>query len=83
MAITVSVRPQTNIVTALKQNKATVSSVNVGLNPNLTLGQIKNVDASNPDDGEALIFDASRNEYVVKPISINSNNITNITGGTF
>jgi hypothetical protein len=72
-----------SISVTIKPRKTTVSSVNIGPKPNLTLGQILNVDASDPDDGEALIFDAALNEYVVKPITINSNNITNIAGGTF
>jgi len=72
-----------SIKVSIKPKKTTVSSINIGPKPSLTLGQITNVDASDPDDGEVLIFDASLNEYVVKPITINSNNITNIAGGTF
>lgn len=83
MSITVTLRPTTSIVSSVKQNKTVVSSVNFGPKPDLTLGQIKNVDASDPDDGEALIYDGLQNKYVIKPISISSNNITNIAGGTF
>jgi hypothetical protein len=81
MAIIVTMRP--NLVSTVKQNKTTVSSINFTPKPDLSLGQITNVDASDPDDGEALIFDAGRNKYVIKPITITSNNITNIAGGTF
>jgi len=72
-----------SISVTIKPRKTTVSSVNIGPKPNLTLGQILNVDASDPDDGEVLVYDASQNKYVVKPIVVNANNITNIAGGTF
>lgn len=83
MAIKVTVNPRNSVVTSVKTNKTVVSSVNVGPKPDLTLGQIKNVDASDPDNGEVLVYDASLNKYVVKPIIIDGNNITNLTGGTF
>lgn len=73
MSIKVTVSPKTNIV----------SSVNFSPRPTISLGQITNVDASDPDDGEALVYDSTQNKYVVKPILISSNNITNIAGGTF
>jgi hypothetical protein len=83
MSIKVTVRPQNSVVTSVKSNKAVVSSVNIGPRPNLTLGQLLNVDASDPDDGEALVFDALSNQYIVKPIVVDGNNITNIAGGLF
>jgi hypothetical protein len=83
MSISVTINPRTNVISKITQRKTAVSSINIGPKPSLTLDQITNVDASDPDDGEALIFDAALNEYVVKPITINSNNITNIAGGTF
>jgi hypothetical protein len=83
MSIKVTVRPQNSVVTSVKSNKAVVSSVNIGPKPNLTLGQLLNVDASDPDDGEALVFDALSNQYIVKPIVVDGNNITNIAGGLF
>jgi hypothetical protein len=73
MPIKVTIQPKNNIVT----------SVNIGPKPSLNLGQILNVDASNPDDGEALVYDAATNKYVIREISVNANNITNLAGGTF
>lgn len=72
-----------DIKVTVKQQKTAVSSVFIGPKLDVSLGQITNVDASNPDDGEALIFDAERNKYVIKPILISTNNITNIAGGIF
>jgi hypothetical protein len=83
MSIKVTVRPQNSVVTSVKSNKSTVSSVNIGPVPSLNLGQLRNVDASNPDDGEALVYDAATNKYIVKQIVVDANNITNIAGGFF
>lgn len=83
MPISVTINPRTNIVSKITQKKTTISSVNIGPKTNVSLGEIINVDASDPDDGEALIFDASQNKYVIKPIVVDANNITNIAGGTF
>lgn len=72
-SLKVYIRPQTSIV----------SSVAVGGRPQVTLGQILNVDASDPDNGETLVYDGVTGKYVVKEISVTSNNIINVTGGTF
>lgn len=83
MAIKVTVNTQKSVVSSVKQKKTVVSSVNVSPKPDLSLGQLKNVDASDPDEGETVVYDATTNKYVVKPIIVTSNNITNIAGGTF
>jgi hypothetical protein len=83
MSIRVTVRPQNSVVTSVKTNKTVVSSVSIGQKPNYTLDQLTNVDASGAEDGEALIYDAQLNKYVVKPLIVDANNITNIAGGTF
>jgi len=83
MPIKVTVSPRTTVVTAVKSNKTAVSSIGLGARPDLTLGQLRNVDASDPDNGEVLVYDAAQNKYVVKPIVVDGNNIINITGGLF
>lgn len=72
-----------NITVKIAPKKTMVSSVQIGPRPTITLGDLTNVNASNPDDGEALIYDGAVHEYVVKPIVVNSNNITSIQGGSF
>jgi hypothetical protein len=72
-----------SIKVTVKPKKAVVSSVNIGPKPSLTLGQILNVDATDPDDGEVLVYDGVQNKYVVKAVIIDANNITNIAGGLF
>jgi hypothetical protein len=67
----------------IRPQKSVVSSISIGGRPQVTLGQILNVDASDPDDGETLVYDGSLNRYVVKEITVTSNNITNVVGGTF
>lgn len=83
MTIKVTVKPQNSVVTSVKTKKTVVSSVNIGPKPDLTLGQLKNVDATDPDDGEVLVFQAATNKYIVKPVTVDGNNITNVSGGTF
>jgi hypothetical protein len=83
MSIKVTVRPQQSIVSSVKTSKSVVSSVNIGPKPNLNLGQIQNVDATDPDNGEVLVYDSSLQKYVVKQILIDSNNIINLIGGSF
>jgi hypothetical protein len=67
----------------IKPQRSVVSTISVGGRPKVTLGQILNVDASDADDGETLVYDASSNTYVVKEITVTSNNIINVAGGTF
>jgi len=72
-----------NFTVRIKPNKTVVSSVFIGPKPNVSLSDLKNVDASNPDDGEVLVYDGATQGYVVKPVVVNSNNITNVRGGGF
>lgn len=67
----------------IKPQRAVVSTISVGGRPQVTLGQILNVDATDPDNGETLVYDASSNKYVVKEITVSSNNIINVSGGLF
>ena len=83
MSISVVVRPVENVTTSVKSERTVVSSVTIGPQPTIALGNLTNVDASDPDDGETLVFDAATNTFIVKEIVVDSNNITNINGGTF
>ena len=82
MAINVVVNSSGASTVQVKPTK-TVASVAVIPTANITLGSLTNVDASNPDDGEALVYDGANNVFVVKQVEFDSNNITNINGGTF
>jgi hypothetical protein len=82
MAINVVVNTSSASTVQVKPTK-TVASVSVVPTANITLGSLTNVDASDPDDGEALVYDGANNVFVVKQVEIDSNNITNINGGTF
>jgi hypothetical protein len=83
MAISVVVNPVESVVSSVKPTKTVVSSVTIAPQTSISLGSLTNVDASNPDDGETLVYDAAQSKYVVKEIQVNSNNITNVNGGTF
>ena len=65
-----------SIKVTIKPNRSSVSSVNIGPKPNISLGQITNVDATSPDNGEILVYDANTNSYTVKTIPF-------IAGGSF
>lgn len=65
-----------SIKVTVKPNKSVVSSVNIGPKPSVSLGQITNVDASQPDNGEILVYDSNTNSYVVKTLPF-------IAGGSF
>ena len=83
MAISVVVNTSDNITSSVRSSKSVVSSVTIGPQADISLGNLTNVDASNPDDGETLVYDESLGKYVVKAITVDSNNITSINGGTF
>jgi hypothetical protein len=83
MSISVVVRPVENVTTSVKSERTVVSSVTIAPQTTIALGNLTNVDASDPDDGETLVFDAATNTFIVKEIVVDSNNITNINGGTF
>jgi hypothetical protein len=82
MSISVVVNTSGASTVQVKPTK-TVASVAVVPTANITLGSLTNVDASDPDDGETLVYDGANNVFVVKQIEFDSNNITNINGGTF
>ena len=71
------------LVVTVKPTKTVVSSVTIAPTTSVSLGNLTNVDASDPNDGETLVYDAAVSKYVVKPIAITSNNITSIQGGGF
>lgn len=65
-----------NISVTIKPNKTTVSSVTIGPQANVSLSQLNNVDASDPDNNETLVYDSGVGKFVVKTLPI-------IQGGTF
>ena len=67
----------------VKPTKTVVSAVTIAPQTSVSLGSLTNVDATDPDDGETLVYDATLAKYVVKPITVDSNNVTNINGGIF
>ena len=72
-----------DIQVSVKPTKTVVSSVTIAPQTSVSLGNLTNVDATDPNDGETLVYEASTAKYVVKPITVTSNNITNINGGSF
>jgi hypothetical protein len=65
-----------DISVTIKPNKTTVSSVQIGPQLSLSLGQVSNIDATDPQNGETLVYDAATGKYVVKSLN-------KVSGGTF
>lgn len=81
MAIKVSVTSSgKNRISINNQNRKTVRTVGivpVGIsNPVDTLAELKDVDASDADNNEILVYDEASGKYVVEPLP-------NLDGGTF
>lgn len=72
----VELNPGQPIEVKIKPNKTAVSSVEIARTVKFPLQELTNVDGTNPDDGEVLVYEASSNLYVVKTIPY-------IRGGTF
>ena len=72
--ITVTVKNNPAVVTQVKTNKTAVTSVKYG--ESQLLSQLSDVDATDPDNNEVLVYDETQNKYVVKIIP-------KIQGGTF
>lgn len=85
MAVNITLSPRQSSSVTVKPNKTSVSTLNLNSPKanNLYLGELKNVDASNPQDNYLLAYDTSVQKYVVKEFLITSNNITGVDGGTF
>ena len=83
MAITAVVNTSSASTVTVKPASKYEAVVTVAPSANITLSTLVNVDTSGASDGEALVYDAANNIYVIKEIAIDSNNITNINGGAF
>ena len=83
MAITAVVNTSSASTVTVKPASKYEAFVTVAPSANITLSTLVNVDTSGAEDGEALVYDAANNNYVIREITFNSNNITNINGGAF
>ena len=83
MAITAVVNTSSASTVTVKPASKYEAVVTVAPSANITLSTLVNVDTSGAEDGEALVYDAANINYVIREITFNSNNITNINGGAF
>ena len=81
--IAVTVNQTSTLVSSIKPTKTVVSSVTIGPKTILSLNNLTDVDATDPDEGETIVYDAGQSKYIVKAITVDSNNVTNINGGSF
>ena len=76
MAVKVTVNSVSpNRVSINNQQRTTIRSVGLA-NPESKLENLSDVDASDPDNNEILVYDETSNKYVIKTLP-------NINGGTF
>lgn len=83
MAITAVVNTASASTVTVKPANKYEAIVTVAPSANISLSTLTNVDTSGAEDGEALVYDAANNIYVIKQVQFDSNNITNVNGGTF
>ncbi len=72
----VEINPGRPIDIAIKPNKTAVTSVEIARTVKFPLQELTNVDGTDPDDGEVLVYEASSQLYVVKALPF-------VRGGTF
>lgn len=65
-----------NRVSINNQQRSTVRTVGIGFDQINNLSELKDVDASNADNNEVLVYDETLNKYVIKTIP-------SVDGGTF
>ena len=60
------------------QKRSTVRTIAVGIPSTLStaLGDLTDVDATNPDNNETLVYDATSGKYIIKTLPI-------VDGGSF
>jgi hypothetical protein len=76
MAVKVTVNSSSpNRVSINNQQRTTIRSVGLA-NQDTKLENLTDVDASDPDNNEILVYDETLNKYVIKTLP-------NINGGTF
>jgi hypothetical protein len=76
MAVKVTVNSSSpNRVSINNQQRTTIRSVGLA-NQDTKLENLTDVDASDPDNNEILVYDETSNKYVIKTLP-------NINGGTF
>lgn len=77
MAVKVTVvSPAKNRISINNQERKLIRTVGVTPQTIDNLAELKDVDASDPDNNETLVYDEASGKYVVKTLPI-------ITGGTF
>lgn len=74
--ITIKPRKQSINVSSAPKNRIQINSVGGAAAGIDTIAELRDVDASDADNNETLVFDATTNKYVVKPLP-------SIDGGTY
>lgn len=65
-----------NRVSINNQQRSTIRTVAIGAIQSKSLGELSDVDVTDSDNNEVLVYDESLNKYVIKTLP-------NVDGGTF
>jgi hypothetical protein len=77
MATKVVVRSSSpNRISINNQQRQTIKTVAIASASTNSLESLTDVDASDPDNNETLVYDSSSGKYVIKPLPV-------VDGGTF
>ena len=84
MPVKATVNSSSSYTVQVKPTKSVVSSIVArATTESISLGSLTNVDTSNADDGETLVFNAGTGKYVVQQLTDSGLNIASINGGSF
>ncbi len=67
-------------VTISSGQRSTIVAQNFAPKPNVSLSEITDVDTTNVQDGDALVYDSATGQYVTKTVQAF---VTEISGGRF
>ena len=73
--VTVNSIPKTR-VSINSEKRDTIRTVGIGIVPSTRLSDLTDVDASNSNNNETLVYDSASGKYVIKELPV-------VNGGTF
>jgi hypothetical protein len=85
MAVIAKINTGSNIgqVKLTQQTRSTIAAQNFKPKPNVSLGEVTDVNTSGVQDGYTLIYSSASSKYEAKSFANVSATVTQITGGTF
>jgi len=69
--------------TVTSPTRTSIVSQNFAPKPNVSLGEVNDVDTEGVENGYTLLYNAATSRFEAQPISNTAIDLTQITGGTF